>query len=160
MYSLLYSASPPGSLASCCSIWTMFNLLEICKSGIWFHAPSAVHVVSNLTQDDTHLGHTKPAAQNKARKPSQPNTVAYQMQPLQIGLGTAIERFALPLNCNPTPENYFSPYPEDRLFGSRRGRISCKRQGASEVHPDHEPAGMEKALKWAIFSAEDTCDQH
>ena len=80
------------------------------------------------------------------------------MKALQIGLGTWTERFASPLNYNPTSRCYFSLYPEDRLFAANVDAYSCKWQGASEVHPEHEPAEMEKALRWAIFSATDTCE--
>ena len=97
----------------------------------------------------------------KGGKKSKPNnhcsiTNGY-MKALQNGLGT-IERFASPLNYNPTSDCYFSPYPADRLFGANVDAFSCKWQGASEVHPEHESAEMEKALRWAIYSAEDTSE--
>ena len=56
------------------------------------------------------------------------------------------ERFASPLNFNLTTRCYFSLYPEDRLFGANIDAYSCKCQGASEVHPEHEPA--ENKFKW------------
>lgn len=41
---------------------------------------------------------------------------------------------------------------------SKRGTFSCEWQGAAEVHPEHEAAEMEKALRQAIYSAEDTSE--
>ncbi len=120
-----------------------------------YGSPNFVTAVSRLLSRYTN-NHTKQGKNTRITNHcSIPNGY---MQALQIGLGITIERFASPLNYNPTSECYFSLYPEDRLFGANVDAFSCRWKGASEVHPDHEPAEMEKALRWAIFSAEDTCE--
>ena len=63
------------------------------------------------------------------------------------------ERFACPLNFNSSLEKYYSPFPEDCVFGACTNAYSCKWTGASQAHPEHNPQDMQKAVKWAIGSS-------
>ena len=128
------------------------NCPEIHKQ---YGSPDFVTAVNRLLSRYTN-DRTK---QGKKSKPTNHCSIPNgYMKALQIGLGTTVERFASPLNYNPTSECYYSRYPEDKLFGANVDAFSCKWQGASQAHPEHEPAAMEKALRWAIYSAEDTSE--
>ncbi len=69
-----------------------------------------------------------------------------------------IERFASPLKFNPNITCYFSMYTEDALFGANLDAYSVKWAGASQVNPEYEGVAMEKAMRWAILSAEEATE--
>ena len=73
------------------------------------------------------------------------------MRALRTGLATTQERFACPLNFNPSLENYYSPFEEDASFGANA--YSCKWTGSSQANPEYTPKDMQKAVRWAIASA-------
>ena len=76
------------------------------------------------------------------------------MHALKVGLDIDCERFASPLNFNPEIPQYYSMYEQDRVFGANFNAFSSKWTGASQAKPEFEPEAMEKALRWAILSAE------
>jgi len=128
---------------------------------------------SQLHQPDTHkqYGHLDfPTAiarllnkyTNKASDGSKESKLANQcttpdryMQAFKDGLSVTTERFASPLNFNPNMTCYFSMYAEDALFGANLDAYSVKWTGASQVNPKYEVVTMEKAMRWAILSAEE-----
>ena len=66
----------------------------------------------------------------------------------------ATERFACPLNFNAAMTSYHSPFPEDRAFGAIHDAYSWKWLGTSHAHPEHTSEDMQKAIRWALASAE------
>ena len=76
------------------------------------------------------------------------------MKALIQGLNIQCERFASPLNFNPTVERYCSLHTQDKVFGANTDAYSRKWEGASQANPPHEAEAMEKAVRWAIFSAD------
>ena len=77
------------------------------------------------------------------------------MQALKDGPSVTTERFASPLNFNPNTTCYFSMCAEDALFGANFDAYSVKWTSASQVNPEYEAVAMEKAMRWAILSAEE-----
>ena len=49
-------------------------------------------------------------------------------------------------------------YAEDALFGANFDAYSVKWTGASQVNPEYEAVAMEKAMRWAILSAEEATE--
>ena len=47
-------------------------------------------------------------------------------------------------------------YSEHRLFGATYDAYSHRWQGSSQANPEYEAKEMERALRWAIFSAQET----
>ena len=45
-------------------------------------------------------------------------------------------------------------YEQDRVFGANVDAFSTKWEGASQASPEYTPECMEKAVRWAILSAE------
>ena len=80
------------------------------------------------------------------------------MQAFKDGLSVTTERFASPSNCNPNMTCYFSMYAEDALFGANFDAYSMKWTGASQVNSESEAVAMEKAMRWAILSAEEATE--
>ena len=76
------------------------------------------------------------------------------MDALIQSLDIQCERFASPLNLNPAVKQYYSLHEQDRVFGANADAYSTKWEGASEANPPHDAEAMEKAVRWAIFSAE------
>ena len=76
------------------------------------------------------------------------------MHALKTALGLKCERFASPLNFNPEFDSYFSMHDQDRIFGANIDAFSRKWEGASQANPGHTPKLMEKAVRWAVLSAE------
>ena len=77
------------------------------------------------------------------------------MKALASGLGVTTERFASPLNFNICFDSCCSMHSEDSLFGATLDAYSHKWQGSSQANPEYEAKDMEKALGWAIFSAQE-----
>ena len=75
------------------------------------------------------------------------------MQALIEGLSLETERFASPMNFNPSMKAYFSLYKEDEVFGATHNAFSQRWTGASQCNPEYEPTDMDKAVRWAICSA-------
>ena len=73
------------------------------------------------------------------------------------GLSSTQERFACLLNFNSSFEKYYSPFPEDCIFGACTNAYSCKWTGSSQAHLEHNPQDMQKAIRWAIGSSIQTC---
>ena len=78
------------------------------------------------------------------------------MKAIVDGLSITTERFASLLDFNVASDSYCSMYSEDRLFGATHDAYSHRWQGSSQANPEHEAKEMEKALRWAIFSAQET----
>ena len=76
------------------------------------------------------------------------------MTAIRRGFCVATERFACPLNFNAAMTSYYSPFPEDRAFGATHDAYSCKWLGTSHAHPEHTSEDMQKAIRWALASAE------
>ena len=95
---------------------------------------------------------------NKTQQQNQCTTPDDYLQAMIKGLGITCERFASPLNFNASCKSYFSMYAEDRLFGSKLDAYSTRWLGASQANPEYEAVAMEKAVRWAIFSALDTVE--
>ena len=76
------------------------------------------------------------------------------MTAIRRGLCVSTERFACPLNFNAAMSSYYSPSPEDRAFGATHDAYSCKWLGTSHAHPEHTSEDMQKAIRWALASAE------
>ncbi|DBB03223.1 TPA: hypothetical protein ACH3X1_013292 [Trebouxia sp. C0004] len=64
----------------------------------------------------------------------------------------------LPLNFNPDLKCYFNMYVADALFGANLDAYSVTWTGASQVNPEYEAVVMEKAMRWAILSAEEAAE--
>ena len=63
------------------------------------------------------------------------------------------DRFASPLNADPSRPQYFSLYPEDSAFGAKHEAYSCPWTGVSLANPEPDHHQMNKAVRWAIGSA-------
>ena len=71
---------------------------------------------------------------------------------MTAGHSTNQERFASPLDFNPSFGRYYSPFQEDSIFGASGDAYSCKWTGSSQAHPEQSPKDMQKAVRWAIGS--------
>ena len=76
------------------------------------------------------------------------------MKALIDGLSLDTERFASPLNFTPAMKQYFSLYPQDQVFGANTNAFCCAWNGASQANPEYEHNDMDKAVRWAIASAQ------
>ena len=76
------------------------------------------------------------------------------MTAITSGFAVATERFASPLNFNAEMARYFTPFKEDKAFGALHDAYSCKWLGASHAHPENTAGDMQKAVRWALASAE------
>ena len=94
----------------------------------------------------------------KSKLANQCTTPDRYMQAFKDGLSVTTERFASPLNFSPTMTCYFSMYAEDALFGANFDAYSVKWTAASQVNPEYEAVAMEKAMRWAILSAEEATE--
>lgn len=75
------------------------------------------------------------------------------MRSIAAGLSATQERFACPLNFSPSFKKYYSPFPEDCIFGASTNAYSCKWTGSSQAHPEYSSKEMQKAVRWAIGSS-------
>ena len=80
------------------------------------------------------------------------------MQAFKDGLGIQCERFASPLDFNPEMQQYYSLHDRDKVFGANTDAYSTKWHGASQAYPPWTPDGMDKAMKWAILSAQQSSE--
>lgn len=76
------------------------------------------------------------------------------MKALAKGLSLTTESLALPLNFSPHFTSYYSIYEEDQLFGANYNAYNTKWTGASQATPGTGSAATNKAVRWAIASAE------
>ena len=113
------------------------------------HATSFVHEVAKLT-----LRYQAGQSRGAERLPDQSGLPDEYMDALIQSMDIQCERFASPLNFNPAVKHYYSLHDRDRVFGANTDAYSTKWEGASEANPPHEAGAMEKAIRWAIFSAE------
>ena len=72
---------------------------------------------------------------------------------LKNRFGLKKERFASPLNFNPSLGEYWSVHPEDALFGAHHDAYGCKWTGPSQANAEYEHADLFKAMRWAVHSA-------
>ena len=72
---------------------------------------------------------------------------------LRDALGITLERFASPMDRSIHSEAYWSPFPEDALFGSNYDAYSVPWTGASQAFVGENHTECERALRWAIHSA-------
>jgi ribonuclease HI len=68
------------------------------------------------------------------------------------------ERFASPLNFHRGMQQYWSCHERDQLFGAEWDAFSCQWKGNSECNPEYEHQDMQKAVGWAVHSAQATRD--
>ena len=78
------------------------------------------------------------------------------MQAMAGGLTLTTERFASPLNFSPHLTGYYSMYEEDEVFGANYNAYSTRWKGASQATPEAGSAAADKAVRWAIASAEES----
>lgn len=64
------------------------------------------------------------------------------------------EKFASPLNFSPLVKQYCSLYEQDRVLGANIDAYKTAWEGACQANPPHDAKAMEKAVRWAICSAE------
>ena len=83
------------------------------------------------------------------------------MKAIADGLSTTTERFAFPLNFIKfkASNSYCSMYSKDKLFGATHDAYSHRWQGSSQANPEYEAKDVEKALRWAIFSVQQTMEE-
>ena len=81
-----------------------------------------------------------------------------QIQAFRDGLSVTTARFASPLNFNSNMACCFSMHAEDKLFGDNFDAYSMKWTGISLVNPAYKVVAMEKAMRWAILSAEEATE--
>ncbi len=113
------------------------------------HATSFVHKVAKLT-----LRHQAGQGEGAEKLPDQSGLPDDYMDALVQSLNIHCEQFASPLNFNPAVKQYYSLHEQDKVFGANKDAYSTKWKGASEAYPLHNAKAMEKAVRWAIFSAE------
>ena len=75
------------------------------------------------------------------------------MTATQQHLHTTKERFASPLNVSDATCHYWSKHARDQVFGAQHDAYSCKWTGHSQAFPDHDDASLERAVRWALWSA-------
>ena len=63
------------------------------------------------------------------------------------------ERFASPLNVGASTSEYWSLHARDQVFGARKDAYDTQWTGYSHAFPDYSSDTLEKATKWAIWSA-------
>ena len=54
--------------------------------------------------------------------------------------------------------SYYSLQEEDQLFGANYNAYSTKWTGGPQARPEYESAAMDKAVRWAKASCEDTAE--
>ncbi|PNH00665.1 hypothetical protein TSOC_013507, partial [Tetrabaena socialis] len=79
-------------------------------------------------------------------------------QALIEGMGVQTELLATPLNASPNTTCYYAPHEEDQLFGANHDAYSRPFQGISIAHPAPTPTDSERALAWAVASAQAVYD--
>ena len=112
-------------------------------------ATSFVHEVAKLT-----LRYQVRKGDKDEKLPDQSGIPDEYMQALISSLDLQCERFASPLNFNPGVKQYYSLYEQDKVFGANLDAYSKKWEGASQANPPHDAQAMEKAVRWAILSAD------
>ncbi len=113
------------------------------------HATNFVHEVAKLT-----LRYQAGQSKGAEKLPDQGGLPDEYMDALIQSLDIQCEQFALPLNFNPAVKQYYSLHDQDRVFAANADAHSTKWEGASEANPPHDAETVEKAVRWAIFSAE------
>ena len=68
--------------------------------------------------------------------------------------GPATERFASPMDRNTHSPSYWAAFKQDQLFGANHDAYSAAWTGLSYAHPGSDDKACEKALRWAIASAD------
>ena len=82
------------------------------------------------------------------------NTPEDFMEALTQGLSLTTKRFASPLTFSPYLTSCYSFYQEDQLFGANHNAYSTNWTGASQATPETGSAAADKAVRWAIASAQ------
>jgi ribonuclease HI len=80
------------------------------------------------------------------------------MEVLRKHLHITQERFASPLNYSQHLKNYWSFHERDQVFGAQWNAYSCQWIGVSQCNPEYEDDDMDKAIRWAIHSAQNTTE--
>lgn len=75
-------------------------------------------------------------------------------QAMALALGATTERYASPLDFDPSSSVYHSPYPADCLFGGSGDAHSTPHVGISQSNPPPTPKAMDMAVRWALASAQ------
>jgi ribonuclease HI len=74
---------------------------------------------------------------------------------IRTHLRTTKDRFASPLDAHAGAE-YWSKHERDGVFGARHDAYSCKWTGHSIAFPDHDSVSVERAIRWALWSARES----
>ena len=72
---------------------------------------------------------------------------------MRTHLGIHADRFASPLDVHGHDLRYWSMYSRDKAFSAHTDAYSCRWQGYSYVLAGTDTACIEKATKWALWSA-------
>ena len=76
------------------------------------------------------------------------------MQAFRVWLSAKSGRSASLLNFNPNMECYFSMHAQNALFGANFDAYSMKWTSSPQVQPEHEPAAVKKAMRWAVLAVQ------
>ena len=76
------------------------------------------------------------------------------MQNIRETLSTTTERFASPMDRSADLPAYWSAFKEDQLFGANHDAYSSPWTGSSQAYPGQDIKECDKAIRWAIASAE------
>ena len=112
-------------------------------------ATNLVHKIAKLTLR-YQAGHVKGAE----KLPDQSGLPDEYMDALIQSLDVQCTRFTSPLHFNPGVKPFWSLHEQDKVFGANSDAYSTKWEGGSEANPPHDAEAMEKAVTWAISSAE------
>jgi ribonuclease HI len=71
-------------------------------------------------------------------------------------LGASKERFSSPLEVADHTTAYWSRHGRDKLFGAQKDAYSVRWTGHSVAFPGHDSTAIDKAMRWAFWSAENS----
>ena len=75
------------------------------------------------------------------------------IQAMRTHLGISADRFASPLDVHSPDLQFWSKHNRDMAFSAHTDAYSCKWQGYSYAFPGTDTTSIEKATKWALWSA-------
>jgi ribonuclease HI len=68
-------------------------------------------------------------------------------------LGATKDRFATPLSVTSPDVTYWSKHDRDTVFGAQHQTFSCQWKGTSVAFPGTDAGAIDKAVRWALWSA-------
>ena len=72
---------------------------------------------------------------------------------IRTHLDICIDRFASPLDIHGPDLHFWSKHGRDAAFSAHTDAYSCRWEGYSYAFPDTDITSIEKATKWALWSA-------